>query len=609
MPIVVTAQDGDTLCGLATSHGHPDCGPVRAEGANSDFLNRPLRSGDRVTIPDIAINIFDGITELLHLFERIGVPLASVRFTHGSPDRPVADDDTLDVLHISNYVTTRAGVPETQTFPNHSSSSFHAGAHADVDAFKVEVHAPRHSGSTIDVTLRALRPILAADGRVTGHEEFSGALRDERALTVTCRKTSSDPTRFRSCYIRLVTDAEDKAARQQQTLLVSDVADGSNGADDKIEILDQRVRVELPIDICQAPASQHRCTALAELPVGENRLRFRLQMHVLRQAPGSAALVNGITIQEVRRHVWKWIRRTYAQADMSLRLVNTEVEAIDPMENLISIFNQSRRLTTGGGRLEVAVNTDPNSTTVTHNTTADETPRQIADGLAAQINAIPNFSATVHDNPVAFNNGLSADIMVTRSDGQRVVLSGERSTDGRTRIGVGRVSANVSTTPELNYLNVGARDHRTLIRNFATDPNCVHAFVIRRFRAQDSAVGYAYPRDHHNPAQFQTIPPVVGCCFNQASTLAQNDREIHTTDHEIGHILCDMVHFSGRHPELMTDEPVDRVNSVGASKRITDRVLPYRHFIEGRGNVSVPLNPCQETRTREAATYIEDWPR
>ena len=132
-----------------------------------------------MTIPDLAVNNFDGGTELEHVFERVGVPLASVRFTHGSPDRPVADDDTLNVLHISNYVTTRAGVPETGTFPNHSSSSYHAGAHADVDAFKVEVHAPRHGGSTIDVTLHALKPIIAADGSITGHEEFPGALRDE----------------------------------------------------------------------------------------------------------------------------------------------------------------------------------------------------------------------------------------------------------------------------------------------------------------------------------------------------------------------------------------------------------------------------------------------
>lgn len=609
MPSKVKAQEGDSLCKLAVDAGFANCDPLRAESANSGFLNRPLRPGDEVTIPDIQVQQQENRgVEAQHVFERQGVPVPSIRFVHGSPDKAPADDDTLTILNVSNYVTTRAGVPETQPFPNHSTSAFNAAANADVDAFKVEIHDAHAAASTIDVELLALKPTYNGAGAVTGHEEFTGGDRGDRALTVTCRKTKGDPHRFRSCYLRLVTDAEDKAARPRQTLLATDMADGANADNDRVEILDQRVRVQLPISICRVGGAS-RCVSVRELPIGEDRLRMRLKILVLRQAPGGAALVSGITLQEVRRHVMKWVRRTYAAVNMGVRLVGTQIDAIDPMENLISIFNVGRQLTRGGTELRVSLNTAPAVTRVTYTPATGETPHDVANGLAGQINAVPGFSAVVSDNPLSFNNALSSDILVTRTDGARVVLSDERSTDARTRIGIGRVNAGFSTTPEGNYGNVGARDHRTLIRNFATDPAAIHVFVIRRFRATDGAVGFAYGRDVPQAAQFQGTPPVRGCCFIDSGTMRNTDRQVHTTDHEIGHILIDMIHFSGRHPELMTDEPVDARNSVGASKRMTDRVLPYRQFLVGRGTVSLPLNPCNEARTRENAAFLEAWPR
>ena len=53
MSETVMAEDGDTLCKLAIAAGFPNCEPLRNEAANSDYLNRPLRAGDEVTIPDI----------------------------------------------------------------------------------------------------------------------------------------------------------------------------------------------------------------------------------------------------------------------------------------------------------------------------------------------------------------------------------------------------------------------------------------------------------------------------------------------------------------------------------------------------------------------------
>jgi hypothetical protein len=607
----VTAREGDTLCGIAVDAGFANCNPLREEAANADFLDRPLRVGERVTVPEVERGEEDGAADARHRFIVRGAS-ARVRFVHGSPDRAARDDDSLSVLHISNFVTTRAGIPEVQAFPPHTTSAFNAHAHADVDAFKLEVFDPHAGAATVDVEMLALEPVLAPDGAIREHREFAGAERARRALTVTCRRVASDPERFRSCYLRLVTDDEDKAARARQTLLVTDSADGAAGDADRLEILDQNVRATYVLRSCRPARGTHSCRSIAELPVGEDRLRFRTRVHVLRTARGAAgSLAEGITIPEVRRHMFRWVRRTYSQADMSLIVLG--IDEVDPLENLISIFNPGHRTAAGGGRLSVRVNTDPAPTEIEHATTRDEAPLAQATAIAAQIAALPGFAASAFPNPQALNNAQSADVIVTRSDGGAVVLDRARSTDARARIEIGRVAPNVSTTPAFNFMNVGARDHRVLIRNFASDATCVHVFVIRRFRASDGAVGYAYTRDHRQLAKFQAAFPVLGCCFVEARTLARADRRVHTTDHEIGHILCDMFHFAGRHPELMTDEAVDLVNSVGASKRLSHRSLPHQAIIGrdagGTFNRSAPVNPVDDARRLENPAFIEAWPR
>ena len=136
---------------------------------------------------------------------------------------------------------------------------------------------------------------------------------------------------------------------------------------------------------------------------------------------------------------------------------------------------------------------------------------------------------------------------------------------------------------------------------------------IAKDAVPDGAVGYAYTRDRRQLAKFQATFPVIGCCFVEARTLAAADRRVHTTDHEIGHILCDMFHFAGRHPELMTDEAVDLVNSVGASKRLSHRSLPHQAIIGrdagGTFTRSAPVYPVEAARTLENPAFIEAWPR
>lgn len=625
----VTAGYEDSLCSIAVAHRFPNCRALRRLPENRAYLDRALEPGDRVRVPDCTGRDDPGRgTEICHEYEAEGPPLPRIRFVHGSPSGLCSADPSEARLNISNYRTDWAGVPDSSArpFPRHTTSAFNANAHADVDAFKVEVFDPRAGAGPINVDVVAREPIYNAAGRITGYRNFTGADAADRQVNVQCRRVGSEPQRYRSCYLRLVVDEVDKARRRPQTILVSDRADGAGTANDRLEILDQRIRAQYPISTCPASPGTHRCHAVADVPVGDdNRLKIRVQAHILRTAPGGAR-VGGLTQANVRRHVLKWVRRTYAQANMGVKPSTPDVDEVDPVENLISIFNQSRNLTTGGRVIRVSVNTAPATTEVRHNTVAGETPIQIATDLANQINALADFRARAFTNPTAWNNALSADILVFRTDGARVVLTGANSTDPRTRIGIGRVRPNRISTPTDNYLFVGARDHRTLARNhavrsdFSLNPNhardAVHLYVIGAFRQLTVGAwiftffGWACPRDRGQANQYQNIEPLVGSCFVRWRELATNDHRCHVVSHEFGHILGDQFHFSFRRRELMTDQAAYVNNHINDMKRLTHRDLRYRRTVGLQGGFTprTTIHPVDTMRTREAG-WLENWPR
>ena len=619
MPERVNAQFGDSLCSIAVARGLPNCRALRDLAENRPYCDRALEPGDVVLVPDRTSRDDPGRgTEQRHEYEAEGPPLPDIRFVHGSPSDPCSADPSLAVLNVSNYRTHRAGATGTGPFPRETTSAFNANAHADVDSFKVEVFEPRASASQIQVEVRCRRPVFDGTGRITGYTEFDAADRGDRSLTVTCRQVSDEPDRYRSCYLRLVTDEADKNTRSAQALLVTDMADGSQGANDRLEVLDQRVRTEYEISTCPQSVGTYKCHAVEDVPVGEDRLRIRIQAHILRTSPGAgSALVGGRTPQDVRRYILKWIRRTYAQANMSARFETPDVDEMDPLENLISVYNTSTNLTAGGGVLRVSVNTQPAATEVRHTTVAGETPAQIAADIASQINALANFNALAFPNPLAWNNGESCDVMVTRTDGVRVELTGANSTDRRTRLRTGRARPNSSPIPTENYYNIGARGHRVMVRthalnndlrpNPAHDLDAVHVFVIHRL--SDDFLGWAYIRDADQSATYQATAPMVGTCFVNSSVMA-NDRFPHVTAHEIGHILGDQEHFP-RSFVLMTDQGCRASNHVNDSKRLTDRALNYRRqsrTLPG-ATARTTINPVHDTRTRESPEFIETWPR
>ena len=334
MAKTVVAKSTDTLCGIAIREGFLNCNPLRAQEANKAYRTRELLAGDKVFVPDLRKKEEGRPTTDTHRFKRKRWPEPSLRFVRGSKTKVAAADATLTFLNISNFVTNQAGTSGTAAFPN--GYSFHADADADPDTFKVEVVSP-DGGAKIKVLVEALKPVYKADGTVEKWELFSGAEYAARKNEVELVPTKSDAKRYRSRYLRLVSDEADAAAVPAQTLLVTTMSDGLAGERDKVEILDQHVRASYKLPGCKAAAPV--CTVRAQLPVGENRKRCRIAIHVFRVAPGGA-LVAGLTNRALRLRVLKWFRRAYAQANIAPKFDGPGIEVLDPpWANMIAIAN------------------------------------------------------------------------------------------------------------------------------------------------------------------------------------------------------------------------------------------------------------------------------
>ncbi len=582
---------GDSLSSLAASHGLASWRRIWDEPTNAALRNlrgspENLRVGDVINIPARRAGEVGRPTDARAEFVRAGVPPASIRFISDGGDPTTTTPTELNILQVSTFVTT-SRLPNSYTARSR-----------DPRNFKLEVYDEGAGGEFVDAEIEALKPRLDLDGRLA--RDADGDLTCEsftarRTLAVRLRRFAGTPHTFRSRYLRLVTDNPDRAARPQQTLLADHDSDNLD-----VEILDQQV-------VARYTAASGE-TLGAQAVIGDSERRVRSKVFVVRTAFGAAGLAGGVTLNDVRRHVLCWVRRTYAAANMTPRLVE-DVEAVDPVENMVWIRSIDRRGAQGNRRIRFRVNTTPTPTMITVTTVADESPRDIADRLATEArNNLPGtYLVDVFDNTLGFNRARSADILInTVIAGQQVIIDQASSLDGRVRIEVGRVRPNRTPTATPNWYNVGSAANRALFRNYRRLADAVAVFVIGRFRPAENAIGFAYGRQFREAPQFQGAFPVAGSCLVEARTTAPADRRVHTTDHEIGHIIIDMVHFAGHNTELMTDAPANLTNTVNDSKRLSDRVLPYQEFVGGVTR-NYPINPNDEIRNREQAQFIEGW--
>lgn len=576
MSTTVRAKDGDSLCGIAIAAGFLNCAALRAEGANSALLNRPLKDGDLVTVPDLRHKDVSKSSDVAHQFKKKNSPPVSVRFVHGSPDKKYLEDTTLTVLNVSNFVTNKAGAAGTAAFP--SGFGFNADGHADVDTFKVEVEDPGASG-TVHAVLEAVKPVKQADGSIQ-FQSITGvpdaALRKIDALD--CKQCASGNIAFRSRYMRLVVDKQDQAAAPTQTLLTADAVDAG---DETLEILDQRVRASYEFSRC--PASP-KCKVSAELDIGESEQRAKVTVQILKD-PSTGTEV--ATIDQTRKSVLKYVRQLYAQASMGVKLIGT-IRTVPAPTNLIAIANANGAAAVGGGTIQIRVQVgQPNQAafdfdqTVQVATNAGDAPLATATALAAAINsafaaATPPFAATASasDNPPLVGQAIgSADVLVGDPLTQSVSLSVLTSGDLGHPAAIGRITS--TNIPDFGNADshVGTIEERTLVKNYDTGSDHIDLFVIGTLGS--TALGEAFIPNAASAATRQPEASMVNSALIFAETVTINDHFHTTIPHEMGHILMDNNHALVATEMMGAGSPVganERV--VNGPKRISDPVAP-----------------------------------
>lgn len=602
MPRKVTAKVGDSLCNIAFLNGFGDCKPLREDPANAYIVNRvddpgQVLAGDIVTVPDFIEHSESKGTEQKHKFVKRD-NFAILRFVHGSATSTLKNDRTLTFLNVSNYITDKAGNPDgAAAFPNSGVKNFNANADKDQDVFKVEVLDIDATGD-IDVELEVLKPVYDVAGKVTKHERFPAAIRADRLLTTKASKQGATK-RFRTCYLRLVSDAADKAAANDQTLLASDMYDAADAAAKQVEILDQKVKASYTIAKCPM---NPKCKSTVTLPIGEDRRRLRMAVHILRRTAGGAPVVS---IADAEKRILTWLRRNYAQISIAPKLV-IPIREVDPPRNVVSISNDTGLRARGpivgfGGQISFTIRATgipPQIVSVT--TKRGDTPIKTARALAAKV--VAPFKAVAAENAPRFDHAKSrksADIVITEEGGARVRIVAEISLDARQSITVGR------PTPTLfqewgddNWL-VGSIEQRSVLRNYDTGDDRYELFIIQRF-VSPTLLGAAMMSGHIVDPDRPAVSKIKWSGFVDRRSADSSDQFPIVIAHEAMHSVGEVMHTVSAPAQVM-HPTADQNNAVGIAKRVRDGAVEY----DG-GRIAGHHNLVRRMRTQGAA-LLERW--
>jgi hypothetical protein len=586
----VQAHNGDTLCNLAINEGFFNCQALRDEGANSALLNRPLRDGDSVTIPDLRSRIVNVSTDKVHKFVRKNAPAVSLRFVHGSRAKHYLDDATLPLLNVSNCRTDRGGRNRQQGFSDQF--EFHDDADQDGDTFKVEVVDPAAGGS-INVTLEALRPVFAPAGTIQRHDPFDGVpdAANRKLDPLACKKVRSGVA-YRSKYLRLVVDSGDKNARSHQTLVTADLVDAG---DERVEILDQKVRATYVLPRCPA-AGQAKCCAINEKEVGSDKLRAKIAVNILRVSRTGAGVA---TIDQARHSCLKYIREVYAQANMSVAFV-ADIRQVPPPKNMFAIANGHGR-TAVGGTIRVRVRIDDGfDQQVEITTAAGDNPIDSANALAGAINAVLPAGlaqAVATANPPLVGQAIgSADVLVGNPFTQRIRLNVLTNGDARHSVTVGRINSTTILEFDNSDSHVGTIEERVLVKNYDSGSDRIDLFVVGNF-SSGGTCGEAFKPNFSSPVNRQPISVMTNSVLVFADTVTKKDFFHTTIPHEMGHVLMDCNHALEASELMGAGSPVgSNERLVNGPKRISDPD-PVRHQPLVKYDDGVSANPFNLLRT------------
>jgi hypothetical protein len=609
--------------------------------------------GDRVFVPAPNEKTEPAPTEERTRFRKIGTG-ARLRFIFDDGDSNPNDDRELTFLCVSNLVTS-TNLPD-----GHGPDP--AGA-ADPDHFKVEIEDPGERGDTIPAarcTLEALKP----DG-AGGFAQFG----TRRTLQVELKRVNDAagaPTnKFRSRYLRLVTDTVDQAVNADQCLLT----DWDPG-DANIDILDQRVQIEYE----RADGSRPK----RQLPIGTDRRKIRMAVHVLNRTPGGTPIV---AVADAQTRVQKWYRRTYAQANMGPKLM-AAVAAVDPPRNMVVVSNNSganASTPTDANRLRfeivgpaagITYDVQPGDTpariaadhgfagyatiynhannaahraaraidevragdslfipaqaglvVVVYRPRRTQTPISTAREIARRVGTAGYTATAFPNDPRPGDPRGSADVLIKQADGTLVTCQNAGSAGNAQTLTAVAVSTTTFLVSSNNTAggfashNIGAPEQRALVRNYRPNAasNRVECFVVGTVQYDDASTtirGRAVIPSLFRPANEQPKHPFLRSTYMANTTMSactntaagdSSDANPFTFPHESGHVIIDAFH-AGVATQMMTGSGTSGANSVGASKRIFDSPVAFG----GMGALS-PLNQVSRLRS-SGSPVLENWP-
>lgn len=595
---VVDVKEGDTLCQLAIQAGFPDCKAIRDHAKNKDkpFLKRPLQPGDDVFVPEKDAKAAKKGDKAKHKFVRAQA-LVSLRFVHGSKDKPFEADDSLSELNVSNMRPDRGGDNRKGVLPDATATAFNEIGDGDPDTFKVEVTDIRTKKDEIKVMLEALRPVFDASGAITGHARFDRGVitageRGKRSLEVKPKKVAGHKL-FRSPYLKLVVDQQDKDARPKQTLLTAPAPD----IDERIEILDQRVQAAYEPDWCPGSGDE-KCRIEISKPVGKDKLRVKVALHILRKTRTGDGVV---TLPVARKRALKFMRELYAQCNMSMKF-EVQPRLVPPAQNLIAIANEAGASAVGGKKIKVEVTVDGTKFEAEATTAPGDDPiataikLKSAIDLAAAAQAPPVVvNVKTDENPIMAGQPVgSADVIVGDPLTQVIAIKILTNGDANHPAAVARLTTTKIT--EFGGANsaVGTLDERVLIKNYETGSDRIDVYVVGAM--SDNSFGEAWSPTTRSPAAQRPNAMMLNSVIFRKAPFT-SDNTVHTTmPHECGHVLMDLVHADDPEEMMGAGSPVgngERV--VNGPKRISDPVsnANFINFNAGGGKV----NPTLRLRT------------
>lgn len=705
-----TVRRGDTLSHIAARHGLANWRTIYNATPENDEFRRThpdpnlIFPGDRVFVPNPRQKqeTVPTTTRTRFRVRGTGVRLCFI-FDNG--DGNPNNDRVLTYLCVSNLVTSDKLPNGFGPDPDGSS---------DPDHFKIEIEDRNERSNTIPankVTVEVLKPVASGagsgggtSGTPTGGSSGTGStptggsgtgstptggssgtpadgaatptpagsagyasFNPPRRLQVECQRVndqSGNPTnRFRSRYLRLVTDTVDQAANSDQCVLAD-----WDPSEPNLEILDQVARVEYRCDDGSRPQTQ--------VSIGHDRRKIRMAAHVLKSSPAGSPIVQ---VNDGQRRVQKWYRRTYAQSNVAPRLM-APVDAVDPPRNMLVVSNNSGANAAGNAnnrmrfyirgsasgimytvqgtdnfpricldhdighwatlwnnpRNEQLRNRRGNDPTriragdqifvaasggrvpVVYRPPRGSTPIRTAQELARRVQTAGYRPDAFPNQPRPGDPRGSADLLIKEASGALVTLENEESNDSAQTLTVARVNTSSlkvssnNTSGGYSSHNIGSPEQRALVRNYRAANNRVECFVAGQVAYDDNPAhlirGRAATPKQFRPAAERPQDPFVRSTFMASSTMSattngaagdSSDQNPFTFPHESGHVIIDTWHASETH-QLMKSG-TSGTNAVNGSKRIYDTPVTFTHMT----GVS-PFN--QITRLRSSgAPVLESW--